>query len=709
MSGCDHAHEVLFVEILSADLRTEIVNHPEIQVDRSVTERSEVLLSFGHEPQAHPWSVTLDLADQAGGRDADEGIVGSYRERTIQRCHIDAPAHFDEGVRLFDEFVHPAVNRLSPRSRHQPSARSNQNRVTESQANPSQGPTGRRNREVEPIGRSGHASLLQEDVQSVQEVQIDLRHTQVILSNMSLDSKPDHRRHWTLMATPSIESAYRRRWLVLATLCLSVLMVVMANMALNVALPTLARTLHAGTTSLAWVVDLYVLCFAGLLLPAGSLGDRFGRKGALQCGLVVFVVASAAGALSVSTSQLILARAAMGVGAAFVMPGTLAILATVFPPAERPKAIAIWASVAGGSVAVSILWSGFILEHFWWGSIFIGLATVGTAALIAGYFLLPTSRHPQDARLDLGGAVLSVISVEGLLYGFIQAPQNRWTSPTILAAFALGAVGLVAFAVVEDRTERPMLDLRFFRQRQFALGGLSIAAAYFALFGMYFVFTQYLQLVRGYSSLVAGALALPAGLAQFAVANLSKPLVGRFGFRNVLVGGLLASAAGLLVLATSEMASGPWAFEIGLGLIGAGIGLTMPPATGAIMSSLPPHKAGVGSAVNDLVRELGGAFGIGVLGGIALSRYRSGLGVSRHLVSGTSNAQDGLAQALAGTDGARGGTGDVARAAFSGGLDLAMIVGAGFVFVAALVVGMWNPSRVQPQQVPSVESFRATV
>jgi EmrB/QacA subfamily drug resistance transporter len=503
------------------------------------------------------------------------------------------------------------------------------------------------------------------------------------------------------MPTPSIEISYQRRWLVLATLCLSVLLTVTANMALNVALPTLGQTLHASTTSLAWVVDIYVLCFAGLLLPAGALGDRFGRKGALQCGLTVFAVAAALGSLADSTWQLILARAVMGIGAALVMPGTLSILAAVFPPAERPKAIAIWASVAGGSVAVSIMWSGLMLEHFWWGSIFIGMAAVGVVALVVGYFVLPTSRHPEDARLDPGGAVLSVIGVAGLLYAFIQAPQDGWTSPAILASFAVGIIGLTAFALFEHRSRHPMLDFGFFRQRRFALGALSIAAAYFALFGMYFVFTQYLQLVRGYSPVVAGLYALPAGLAQFAVANASKPLVARHGFRPVLTGGLLASAAGLLVLATSSTHSGAWAFEIGLGLIGVGIGLTMPPATGAIMSSLPPAKAGVGSAVNDLVRELGGAFGIGVLGSLTLSHYQSRLSPALAGRPVAAGARDGLAQAFAVGGGSHSRLGHAARSAYSSGLDLGMIVGAAFVLVAAIVVWLAMPSAPRPASAPT--------
>jgi MFS family permease len=289
------------------------------------------------------------------------------------------------------------------------------------------------------------------------------------------------------MPLPSIEASYRRRWLVLAVLCLSCLLVVVSNMALNVALPTLGRQLQAGTSALAWVVDTYVLCFAGLLLPAGALGDRFGRKGMLQCGLVVFIAAATAGAFATTTWQLILARAVMGIGAALVMPGTLSILATVFPPAERPRAIAIWASVAGGSVAISIMWSGLMLEHFWWGAIFLGMAAVAVVALVAGWRLLPTSRHPDEARLDPLGAVLSVIGVTGLLYGFIQAPDDGWTAAPILAAFAVGIAALAAFIAWERRSAHPMLDVRFFAERRFSLGSLAIAAAYFALFGMYFL------------------------------------------------------------------------------------------------------------------------------------------------------------------------------------------------------------------------------
>ncbi|MFZ0668634.1 MAG: MFS transporter [Acidimicrobiales bacterium] len=509
------------------------------------------------------------------------------------------------------------------------------------------------------------------------------------------------------MLTPTIEASYKRRWLVLAVLCLSIFLLVVCNMALNVALPTLGRELHAGVSSLAWIVDLYVLCFAGLLLPAGAMGDRFGRKGLLQFGLLVFMVASALGAFSTTAWELMLARAVMGVGAALVMPGTLSILATVFPPSERPKAIAVWASVAGGSVAISITLSGAMLEHFWWGSIFLGMAFVAAFALVAGWLVLPTSRHPEEARLDPVGAVLSVIAVSGLLYGFIQAPDDGWLSAPILLSFVIGLVGLAGFIYWERRSDNPMLDLSFFSERRFSAGSLSIAMAYFALFGMYFLFTQYFQLVRGYSPLVAGLYALPAGLAQLLVANLSRPFVARHGFRPVLVCGLVSSACGLFILTSSGVTSPTWVFEVGLALVGMGIGLTMPPASGAIMSSLPPHKAGVGSAVNDLVRELGGAFGIGVLGSVTLSHYRSGIGaVIAAQPARAVQAKAGLSEALGVGGGPDSAIGLAARHAYSGGLDLAMVVGAILVLAAAVAAYLVLPATRKSAPQPTTSKHQ---
>jgi len=478
-------------------------------------------------------------------------------------------------------------------------------------------------------------------------------------------------------------------------LCLSVVLTVVGNMALNVALPTLGRQLHAGATSLQWVVDIYVLCFAGLLLPGGAIGDRFGRKGCLQIGLAVYTIAAGLGAFAPGTGELLAARAVMGCAAALIMPGTLSILATVFPPAQRPTAIGVWASVAGASVAASITWSGLMLEHFWWGSIFLGMAALALTALLAGAFLLPRSRAPERHPLDRVGALLSIAGIAGLLYGFIEAPVYGWTSPQVVGPLLAGLAVIGLFARWERRAAHPLLDPRFVANPQLLLGSLAIAGVYFALFGMYFDFTQYLQLVRGYDPVVAALYALPAGLAQLATANAARRLAARRGARVVRTAGLVASAAGLLVLAASGVRTPPPLAELGLALLGAGIGLAMPPSTGAIMSALPPAKAGVGSAINDLTRELGGAFGVGLLGSLTLARYQSAVSAHHALPPA---ARDGLAQALAvaRTPAAIA----AARAAYTSGLDLAMAVGSACVLAIAVIVAWKLPRhhRAQPTQ-----------
>jgi EmrB/QacA subfamily drug resistance transporter len=498
------------------------------------------------------------------------------------------------------------------------------------------------------------------------------------------------------IAAPSEpEAEDGRRWIILAALCLTILLAVAANLALNVALPTLGRQLHAGITSLQWIVDVYVLCFAGLLLPAGALGDRIGRKAALQLGLTIFAVASLAGAFSTETWELILARAVSGVGAALAMPGTLSILTAVFPPRQRATAIAIWASVAGASVVVAITWSGLMLDHFWWGSIFIGMGLLAVVAALAAQILVPESRSSVRAPVDLGGVAASVLGVGGVVFGLIEAPADGWGSAAVLAAFALGAAGIVTFVWWELRVPQPMVPLRLFADRRAWLGALSIAAAYFALFGMYFVTTQYLQIVRGCSPVIAGLYALPAGVAQLVLANTSRPLVERFGHRSVLGLGLLAGALGLAVLAFCGTSTGMWRFEVGLALLGAGIGYTMPPSTTVVLAALPPDQAGVGSAVNNVVREIGGAFGIGLFGSITLLRYRDHLASSLHGVpaSTAQAARSGLAQAVAVGKGPQGLLAAAARSSYTDGMREAMWAGAAVVVVVAAVVAWRMPAR----------------
>ena len=338
---------------------------------------------------------------------------------------------------------------------------------------------------------------------------------------------------------------YERRWWTLAVLCLSLVMIVVANASLNVALPTLVRDLDAGSSSLQWIVDAYSLVFAGLLLTAGALGDRYGRRLALNGGLILFGIASGFAAFASSANALIVARAVMGVGAAFVMPATLSVLAHVFPPDERPKAIAIWAAFAGVGAGLGGVTSGWLLQHFWWGSIFLTNVFVVAIALIAGFFLVPSANEKRRAPLDPLGALLSIAGLGTLIYGIIEAPNRGWLSPSTVVTFALTVVILGAFAAWEFRATDPMLDLRFFRNPRFTAGATTITLVFFVMFGTFFIITQYLQLVLGYSPLEAGIRVLPWAAVYMVSTTRSAGLVTRFGQRRVVSSGLAIVAFGL--------------------------------------------------------------------------------------------------------------------------------------------------------------------
>jgi EmrB/QacA subfamily drug resistance transporter len=412
---------------------------------------------------------------------------------------------------------------------------------------------------------------------------------------------------------------YERRWWTLGVLCLSLVMIVVANASLNVALPTLVNDLHAGASSLQWIVDAYSLVFAGLLLTAGSLGDRYGRRLALNGGLIIFGAASGLAALAGSASQLIAARAVMGIGAAFVMPATLSVLAHVFPPEERRQAIAIWAGFAGVGAALGGVTSGWLLEHFWWGSIFLTNVVVVAIALIAGAFLIPSAKDEHEPALDLVGAFLSIAGLGALVYAIIEAPSRGWLSGSTLAAFSIAIAVLLAFSAWELRTPEPMLDLRFFRNPQFAAATGSITFVFFVMFGMIFALTQYLQLVLGYSPLEAGVRMLPWAVVYMISARRSARFVERFGQRTVVSVGLVVVGAGLVVLALSGLHADYALLVLSLVVSAGGMGMVTAPSTGAIIVSLPLNKAGVGSAVNDTTRELGGALGVAVLGSLIAS------------------------------------------------------------------------------------------
>ena len=418
---------------------------------------------------------------------------------------------------------------------------------------------------------------------------------------------------------------YRRRWFLLGIMCLSLVMVVMSVAGLNVALPSLQEDLAATASELQWIIDAYALVFAALLLPAGALGDRFGRKRALLLGLTIFAVGSVIGGIGTNATQVITGRVINGIGAAFVMPATLSLLTTIFPPEERRKAIAMWAGFAGAGGALGPIVSGALLERFWWGSAFLVNVPVVALVVVAVWVFSPTSRDPEATPLDPVGAFLSLVGLAALVFGIIEGPERGWSDSSVLVAFAAAAVSLAGFVVWERRSVHPMLPLRFFKDRRMSVGSGVVTIAFFVMFGLFFMFTLYLQFVRDYSPLQAGVATLPLALALVAIAPRSAALAERLGSGPVMAFGFVLVAAGFGVLSFIGPTTSYLVLVVALVLLGCGMSLTAAPATGSIMSAVPHAKAGVGSAVNDTTREVGGALGIAVLGSIASAVYRSSI------------------------------------------------------------------------------------
>jgi EmrB/QacA subfamily drug resistance transporter len=498
-----------------------------------------------------------------------------------------------------------------------------------------------------------------------------------------------------------------RRWQILAVLCVSLFVIVMDNTIVNVALPTLARELDAGTSSLQWIVDAYTLVFAGLLLAAGGLGDRFGRKGALLAGLALFGAFSAAGAFASSTGQLISARAVMGVGAALIFPTTLAIVVNVFTePRERAAAIGIWTAIAGVGVALGPISGGWLLEHFSWGSVFLVNVPVTVAGIVGTLVLVPRSRDPRAPRLDLPGLALSIAGVTLLVWSLIEAPSHGWISATTIGGIA-GAVALLSvFAWWELRTPAPLLDVHLFRNMRFTAASLAITLGFFALFGFIFLVTQYLQLVKGYSALQAGVRTLPFAIAMVVAAVSSPKVVQRIGTKLVVAAGLALMAGGFAIASTNDASTSYTVIASAMVLMGFGLGSAAAPATESILASLPREKAGVGSAVNDTTREVGGTLGVAVLGSIMASVYG---GRILDALSGTplpaglrAAAGDSLAAALqiaGGVGGAAGrGIALAAQEAFVQAFQIGSVVTGAVALVGAVIALLFLPARSRQEQ-----------
>lgn len=500
-------------------------------------------------------------------------------------------------------------------------------------------------------------------------------------------------------------TAHPRRRMILMALCLSLLVVVIDNTILNTALPSIARELGASTTGLQWVTDAYTLVFASLLITAGSIGDRFGRRRFLIAGLVVFAAGSVGAALSPDTGTLIAWRAVMGLGGAFVMPATLSLLTGVFPAEERPQAIGAWSAVAGVGIVIGPTLGGLLLDYFSWGAVFwVNVPLVVTAvAVVRAVVPEMATATAADGRTAGGaaghsfdpiGAVLSAAGLVALVDAVIEAPSRGWLAPLTLAE-AGGAVALLAgFVMWELRSSHPMMDVRVFANRAFSAASASVALVFFVLFGSLFALTQYLQLVHGYSPLSAGLRALPFAVGMGLASAVSARLVGRFGIRWVVPAGLALMAGGLVRLGQVAPLTPYPAMMWAVLVMGLGMGLVMAPASESIMTTLPPAQAGVGSAVNDTVREVGGSLGVAVLGSIVSAAYQARVAV-RGLPSGLAHA---VRSSVAAADRVAAGAGSSgaplaaqAHRAFTSAMGTGFDVAAGVAIAGAVVLTIALP------------------
>ena len=409
----------------------------------------------------------------------------------------------------------------------------------------------------------------------------------------------------------------------LAAVIAAAILVVANVSSLNVALPELSRQLGASQTDVHWMVDVYAVFLAALLLPAGALGDRFGRRRILLFGLTVIVAANAAVLLMDAALPVIVARGASGVGAAFVFPATLSTITATMPADKRGRGVAIWTAAVNMGGIIGVLGSGVLIESFWWGSVFLAMALAATAVLALCWALVPDSADPDHANLDPVGAILSFVAVGAIVLGIVEGPAEGWTSPLSLAGILIGIGALTAFVVWELRTARPLLDVRVFSERGVRAGSLSLFIQFLAAFGFFFVAVFYLAFVRGFGPLKTGLGLLPAAIGLLPGTAIAIPLASRFGRRAVGAVGLLILASTFVVGLSLDVDSPFWQFGLVMAIFGLGLGLSAPPATDAIVEALPPAKQGVASALNDVLREFGAAIGIAVVGASFNSGYRN--------------------------------------------------------------------------------------
>lgn len=523
--------------------------------------------------------------------------------------------------------------------------------------------------------------------------------------------------------------AYKNRWRGLVFICISLLVVSLDNTILNVAIPSISRTLQASASELQWIIDAYILVFASLLLTLGALGDRFGRKRALQAGLVLFGIGSLAAALSNSTEMLIASRAFLGIAGAAILPATLSSISASFPREERPQAIAIWSAVFGLGVGLGPVIGGWLLERFEWNSVFFVNLPIVVVALVGGQFLIAESKDPGAPKADIPGVILSIIGLFALVYGIVEAGVVGWTASNVLLAFGAAIVFLGAFAWWENRNPDAMLPLEFFRNMSFTGANISLILISFALFGSVFFLSQYFQSVLGFSPLQAGLRILPLAITLVICSAFSQQVNKRLGTKYTVALGAALCGLGLLYMSFVYDIDTPYAtVMIGQIILAAGLGIAISPATNSVMASIPVEKAGIGSAMNDTTRQLGGALGVAVLGTILNSVYLRGVEplleeVRTTVANVPTVSEELLAQILGGIErGIQGAIGaangiesqnplaaplaenirNTARLAFVDGMTQAMFIAAIIMFASAVLVLFLLPAQVSRPEMSGI-------
>ncbi|MGC9668547.1 MFS transporter [Planosporangium sp. 12N6] len=495
------------------------------------------------------------------------------------------------------------------------------------------------------------------------------------------------------------QTGHPRRWTILGVLVVSLLVVVLDNTVLNVALRTIADPVHglgATQSELEWAINSYTLVFAGLLFTAGVLGDRYGRRATLLVGLVLFGLASLVSAYAQDPAQLIAARALMGIGGAAVLPATLSIISNVFDPRERARAIGVWAGAVGLAVAIGPVVGGLLLERYWWGSVFLINVPIVAAGVVAALLIVPESRDPKPGRVDVVGVLLSIAGLVALVYGVVNGGDHGFGRPQAWGPILVGVAILAAFVAYERRIPYPSLDVRLFANPRFSAAVASVGLVFFAAMGSMFFTAFYLQLVRGYSPLESGLLMVPFAVAQLVFAPRSAALVRRYGSRAVMVGGTALTMAGLGAFGFVAVDTPAWVIAALAFVQGVGMANVMPPATESIMASLPREKAGVGSAVGNTIRQVGGALGVAVLGSVLSATYRSGMAphVTRLPVPARDAAQESVSggYAVAARLGAAGRTlVDHVNDAFVHAMHYSAVGAAVIALAGLVVVFVWLP------------------